>query len=46
MFFIKYNIREFYPSITEKAVNEALKLAKEYTRIPEDKKDIITTLPL
>ena len=25
----------------EKAVNEALKLAKEYTRIPEDKMNII-----
>ena len=41
MFFFKYDIRNFYPSITEKTVNEALKLAKEYTRISEDKMNII-----
>ena len=35
--FIKYDIREFYPLIREKAVNEALKLAQEYTRISEIK---------
>ena len=39
--FIKYDIRKFYPSIMEKAVNKALKLAKEYTRISEDKMNII-----
>ena len=39
--FIKYDIREFYTSITEKAVNEALKFAKEYIKIPEDKMNII-----
>ena len=39
--FIKYDIREFYSSIMEKAVNEALKLAKEYTRIPKDKMNMI-----
>ena len=44
-YFIKYNIREFYPSITEKAVNEELKLAKEYTRISEDKM-IIMEMPV
>ena len=41
VFFIKYDIKEFYPSITEKAVKEALKLAKEYTWISEDKMNII-----
>ena len=39
--FIKYDLREFYPSITEKGVNEALKLAKEYNRISEAKMNII-----
>ena len=38
---IKYDIKEFYSLISEKAVNEALKLAKEYNRISKDKKNII-----
>ena len=29
--FIKYDIREMYPLITRKAVNEALKSAEDYT---------------
>ena len=33
-------MRELYTSITEKAVNEVLKFAKEYTRIFKDKKNI------
>ena len=39
--FIKYDIKEFYPTITEKAVDEKLKLAKEYILILEDKINII-----
>ena len=39
--FIQYDIREFDPSITEKSVDEALKLAKEYIEISEDKINII-----
>ena len=34
---MKYDIKEFNPSITEKPVNEALNLASEYLLIPEDK---------
>ena len=34
------NTSEFYPSITKKVVNEALKLAKECTRISEEKMNI------
>ena len=37
--FIKY-IRDFYPSITEKAVDGVLKLVKEYIEISDDKLDI------
>ena len=32
--FIKYDIREFYPLITERALDRALDLAKEYMVIP------------
>ena len=39
--FIKYDIKEFYPSITEKVFEEALSLAREYMFIPEDKIMII-----
>ena len=39
--FIKNDVREFYPSTTEKAVDEAFKLAKVYTRIPVEKMKII-----
>ena len=39
--FIKYDIREFYPSITERAFDRALDLAKEYMVIPLDKVEII-----
>ena len=39
--FIKYDIREFYPSITERALDRALDLAKEYMVIPLDKVEII-----
>lgn len=39
--FIKYDIREFHPPINEKTVKEALKLAKEYLSISNDKIDII-----
>ena len=35
--FIKYNNKKFYPSITEKSVDDALDLAKEYMLISEDK---------
>ena len=34
---IKYDIREFYPSITERTLDRALDLAKEYMMIPLDK---------
>ena len=34
--FVKYDIREFYSSITEKAVDETLKQAKEFVVISED----------
>ena len=39
--FIKYNIREFYPSITGRTLDRALDLAKEYLVIPLDKVEII-----
>ena len=39
--FIKYDIREFYPSITERTFDRALDLAKEYMVIPLDKVEII-----
>ena len=39
--FIKYDIREFYPSITERTLDRALDLAKEYMVIPLDQVDII-----
>ena len=39
--FIKYDIREFYPSITERTLDRALNLAKEYMVIPLDKVEII-----
>ena len=39
--FIKYDIREFYPSITERTLDRALDLAKVYMMIPLDKMEII-----
>ena len=39
--FIKYDIRVFYSCITEKAINETLKLVKEFILILEDKINII-----
>ena len=39
--FIKYDIKDFYPSITEKTVDVALNLTKEHMSIPEDKINII-----
>ena len=39
--FIKNDIREFYPSITERTLDRALDLAKEYMVIPLDKVEII-----
>ena len=39
--FIKYDIKDFYPSITEKTLDRALDLAKEYMVIPLDKVGII-----
>ena len=39
--FIKYDIREFYPSITERELDRALDLAKECIVIPIDKVEII-----
>ena len=39
--FIKYDIKEFYPSITERTLDRALDLAKEYIVIPLDKVEII-----
>ena len=39
--FIKYGIKEFYPSITEKTLDKALELAREYRIIPLDKIEII-----
>ena len=35
--FIKFDIKEFYPSRIVKTVNEALNLAREYMLITEDK---------
>ena len=35
--FMKLDIREFYPSITERELDRALDLAKEYMAIPLDK---------
>ena len=40
-YFVIYDIRKFFSSITEKSVNEALKLAKGYTVISEDEIIII-----
>ena len=39
--FIKYDIKDFYPSITERTLDRALDLAKEYMVIPLDKMEII-----
>ena len=39
--FIKYDIKDFYPSITEKTLDRALDLVKEYMVIPLDKVEII-----
>ena len=39
--FIKYDTREFYPSIIERALDRALDLAKEYMVMPLDKVEII-----
>ena len=39
--FIKYDIKDFYTSITEKTLDRALDLAKEYMVIPLDKVKII-----
>ena len=39
--FIKYDIKDFYPSITERTLDRALELAKEYMVIPLDKVEII-----
>ena len=39
--FINCDIKEIYPSIAEKTVNEALNLAREYMLISEDKIKII-----
>ena len=42
--FICFDIIEFYPSITEKLLNDALDLASQYTEIsPLDRKTIIHT---
>ena len=38
--FIKYDIKEFYPSITERTLDKALDLAREYIVIPLDKIEI------
>ena len=39
--FIKYDIKDFYPSITERTLDRALDLAKEYMVIPLDKVEVI-----
>ena len=39
--FIKYDIKDFYPSITERTLDRALDLAKEYMVISLDKVEII-----
>ena len=39
--FIKYDIKDFYPSIIERTLDRALDLAKEYMMIPLDKVEII-----
>lgn len=39
--FIRYDIKDYYPSITEDALNEAFWLAKEYIQISDDKTDLI-----
>ena len=38
---VKYDIREFYPSIMKKTVDGALNLAEEYILIPRDEINII-----
>ena len=39
--FIKYDIKDFYPSITERTLDRALDLAKEYMVMPLGKVEII-----
>ena len=39
--FIKYDIKDLYPSITERTLDRALDLTKEYMVIPLDKVEII-----
>ena len=39
--FIKYDIKDFYPSITERTLERALDLDKEYMVITLDKVEII-----
>ena len=39
--FVKYDIKEFYPSITEKTLDKALELSKEYISVPLDKIEVI-----
>ena len=39
--FIKYDVKDFYPSITERTLDRALDLAKEYMVIALDKVEII-----
>ena len=39
--FIKYDIKEFYPSITEDTLDKAIELAKEYIAISDEKIKII-----
>ena len=39
--FIKYDIKDFYPSITEEVLNKAIDLAKDYISLSSDSVDII-----
>ena len=39
--FIKYDIKDFHPSITENTINKSVDLAKEYITIPDEKIQLI-----
>ena len=41
MTFIQFDICEFYPSITEKLLIDAITFAEKYVKISDDKKEII-----
>ena len=39
--FIKYDICDFYPSISEELLNKSIQFAKSYTKVPDDVVEII-----